>query len=137
MPGSRLYVVNATALIPAVQRQFRVLSFTSIESSIARDVGGVSKAAHEIMDRDLISDEGYLMSFPKYIHSAVSAGPHLDAMNRKSIEVIADSLETWAKKGSVTVKMFEWIRHELLIATTDGVYGPKNPYRDPAMENAW
>ncbi|RYP63194.1 hypothetical protein DL770_009443 [Monosporascus sp. CRB-9-2] len=137
MPGSRLYVVNATALIPAVQRQFRALAFTAIESDIAANVGGVSKATHKIIDRNLVRDEGYLMSFPKYIHSAVSAGPHLDAMNRKSVEVIADSLEAWARKGPATVKMFEWIRHELLIATTDGVYGPKNPYRNPAMEKAW
>ncbi len=77
------------------------------------------------------------MSFPKYIHSAVSTGPYLDAMNRKAVEAIAGSLEGWSKKGLVAVKMFEWIRHELLLATTDGVYGPKNPFRDPAMEKAW
>ncbi|KAI8960635.1 cytochrome P450 [Daldinia sp. FL1419] len=137
MPGSRIYVINSTSLIPAVQRQFRTLAFTALESKLARDLMGVSKSTHDIISRNLVRDEGYLMTFPKFIHSAVSAGPGLDAMNRRSVEVLADSLERLSAKGSTTTKMFEWTRHELLIATTEGVYGPKNPYRDPAMEEAW
>lgn len=77
------------------------------------------------------------MSFPKYVHSALSAGPGLDAMNRRSIQVIANSLNACAKQGNVTIDMFQWVRHELLMASTEGVYGPKNPFRDPAMEKAW
>lgn len=137
MPGSRIYVINSTSLIPIVQRQFRTLSFTALESKLARDVMGVSKSTHEIISRDNTRDEGYLVTFPKYIHPAVSAGPGLDAMNRRSVEVLAESLDVWANRGPATVKMFKWIRHELLIATTEGVYGPKNPYRDPTMEEAW
>ncbi|KXX74860.1 Cholesterol 7-alpha-monooxygenase [Madurella mycetomatis] len=139
MPGSRIYVVNSTSLIPVVQRQFRVLSFNALEASIAQDVLGVSKPVHEIISRDVSRDEGYLMSFPKYIHPAVHAGPHLDAMNKKAVEVLADSLDKHAKNpdGSLRVKMFQWIRHELMLATTDSVYGPHNPFRDPKMEEAW
>ena len=137
MPGSRIYVINSTALIPVVQRQFRTLAFTAIESKFAQDLMGVSNSTHEIISHNLVHDEGYLMTFPKYIHSAISAGPALDAMNRRSVEVIAESLDRWARGGPRTVKMFRWTRHELLMATTEGVYGPKNPYRDPAMEEAW
>lgn len=137
MPGSRIYVVNSTALIPVIQRQFRTLSFTAIESKLARDLMGVSKSTDEIISRNNTRDEGYLMTFPKYIHPAVSAGPGLDAMNRRSVEVLAESLDRWARTGPTMIKMFKWVRHELLMATTEGVYGPKNPYRDPAMEEAW
>jgi len=141
MPGSRIYVVNSTSLIPVVQRQHRALSFTALEANISKDVIGVNAATQAIIGRDVNKDEGYLMSFPKYIHSAVSAGPHLDAMNRRSVEVLADSLDKHAKSsaanGGLNIKMFHWIRHELLMATTEGVYGPKNPYRDPAVEESW
>lgn len=98
---------------------------------------GVSKSTHDIISHNLVRDEGYLMTFPKFIHSAVSAGPGLDAMNRRSVEVLAESLDRLSGKGPTTTKMFEWTRHELLIATTEGVYGPNNPFRDPAMEDAW
>ncbi|KAI0018342.1 hypothetical protein F4780DRAFT_794773 [Xylariomycetidae sp. FL0641] len=40
-------------------------------------------------------------------------------------------------RRAAAVRLFRWIRHEFLIATTEGVYGPRNPYRDPAMEQAW
>ncbi|RWA14547.1 hypothetical protein EKO27_g619 [Xylaria grammica] len=86
---------------------------------------------------DLTSDHGYLMSFPKYVHAALSTGPGLGVMNRRSIQVIAKSLNALARQGGATVDMFTWIRHELLLASTEAVYGPRNPFRDPAMEEAW
>ncbi|OTA90007.1 hypothetical protein M434DRAFT_78621 [Hypoxylon sp. CO27-5] len=137
MPGSRIYVINSTSLITSVQSQFRVLSFTAIEANLAANVFGISKATNEIIGRNVTSDGSYLMSFPKYIHSALSAGPGLDVMNRRSIQVISESLDRWAKEGTTTIKLFEWVRHELLLASTDGVYGHKNPFRDPAMKKAW
>ncbi|XXH00830.1 hypothetical protein Hte_007181 [Hypoxylon texense] len=137
MPGSRIYVINSAPLITSVQSQFRALSFTAIEASIAANVIGVSKATNGIIGRDVNKDGSYLMSFPKYVHSSLSAGPGLDAMNRRSIQVITKSLDRLAKEGTTTVKLFAWIRHELLLASTEGVYGPKNPFRDPAMEQAW
>ncbi|KAI0806444.1 cytochrome P450 [Xylaria sp. FL0064] len=137
LPGTRLYVVNSPSLITSVQNQFRKLSFTAIEANIAANLIGVSKATNAIIGRDLTSDNGYLMSFPKYVHSALSAGPGLDAMNRRSIQVITKSLNTRALQGTTTIDMFLWVRHELLLASTEGVYGPKNPFRDPAMEEAW
>ncbi|KAK7994273.1 cytochrome P450 oxidoreductase [Apiospora marii] len=138
LPGMRMYVVNSRPLITAIQGQFRTLSFTAIEAAIAANVIGVEKATNDIIGSNLGRDSGYLMRFPKYVHHALSAGPGLDAMNRKSIQVLADSLDKWATSSTpATVPMFEWVRHELLLASTDAVYGPKNPFRDPAMEKAW
>lgn len=77
------------------------------------------------------------MSFPKYVHPALSAGPGLDSMNRRAIQVISKSLDERSQKGATKVQLWQWVRHELLLASTEGVYGPKNPFRDPAMEEAW
>jgi hypothetical protein len=108
-----------------------------MEAGIAAHLIGVSKATSAIIGRDVTSDNGYLMSFPKYVHSALSPGPSLDAMNRRSIQVITNSLNKRAQAGTTTVNMFQWVRHELLLASTEGVYGPRNPFRDPVMEEAW
>lgn len=137
MPGSRLYIVNSPSLLAPIQNQVRRLSFTAIEASIAANVFGVNKDTNAIIGADVTSHAGYLMNFPKYVHSALSTGPGLDGLNRISVEVISQSLDTWAKKGPSTLKLFEWVRHELLMASTEGVYGPGNPFRDPAMEQAW
>ncbi|KAI0400159.1 cytochrome P450 [Xylaria palmicola] len=137
LPGSRFYVVNSPSLLTSIQNQVRTLSFTAIEAIIAANLIGVNKATNAIIGADLTSDHGYLMSFPKYVHASLSAGPGLDAMNRRSIQVLSKSLNILAEKGGATIDMFTWIRHELLLATTEAVYGPKNPFRDPAMEEAW
>jgi cytochrome P450 len=132
-----MYIVNSASLITAVQSQFRKLSFTAIEANIAADLIGVDKPTNDIIGHDVTNDSSYLMSFPKYVHSALSAGAGLDAMNRRAIQVLAESIDSWSAKGNSTIKLFEWVRHELLMASTEGVYGPKNPFRDVAMEKAW
>lgn len=137
MPGSRLYVVNSPSLLGPIQNQVRKLSFTALEAAIAANIFGINKETNAIMGRDLTNEHGYLMNFPKYVHSALSAGAGLDAMNRRAIEVISQSLDSWAARGSTNIKMFAWVRHELLLASTDAVYGPGNPFRDAAMEKAW
>lgn len=98
---------------------------------------GASRIANEILSQDLISDEGYIMSFGKAIHPAVSPGNALDAMNRASVEVIAESLKDLYFGGSSSVRMFEWIRHEILSCTTKAVYGPQNPFQDSTIEASW
>ncbi|KAI0886561.1 cytochrome P450 [Annulohypoxylon maeteangense] len=137
LPGARLYVVNSITLIPVVQRQFRTLSFTAIEAAVAKNVIGVCEATDNIISSNLTDDDGYLMSFSRYIHPMLNAGSPLDSMNRRAVQVISESLEKWAKGGPTTVDMFHWIRHELVSATTESVYGPQNPFRDPRMEKAW
>ncbi|KAJ0115128.1 hypothetical protein J7T55_001537 [Diaporthe amygdali] len=137
LPGTRMYVVNSPRLLTSIQAQFRALSFNAIEANIAANLLGCQKTTINIIGRDLTKDGGYLMSFPKYVHSALSAGPGLDAMNRRAIQVISKSLDEWSQKKTTKIQLWQWLRHELLLASTDSVYGPKNPFRNPAMEKAW
>jgi len=132
-----MYVVNSTALIPVIQRQFRTLAFTPIEARSAEYAMGGSKTATEILAKDMTGDKGYLMSFAKYIHPSVTPGMKLDDMNWESVKVISASMDEVRKVDPFSVKMFEWIRHEIVMATTEGVYGHQNPFRDSAVELAW
>ncbi|XP_044724297.1 cytochrome p450 domain-containing protein [Hirsutella rhossiliensis] len=137
MPGARIYVVNSTALIPVVQRQFRTVAFTPFAARAFKFAMGGSKTANDIIAVDMTEDHGYLMSFDKAIHPAVTPGPALDAMNLASIQNVAASLDELRRQGPSTISMFKWIQHAVLLSTTDAVYGPQNPYKDPAMEAAW
>ncbi|TLD14907.1 hypothetical protein PspLS_10793 [Pyricularia sp. CBS 133598] len=139
LPGVRLYIVNFRPLISAVQAQFRTLSFCPLEAMFLRNIIGINDSTNAIIRRDLNSDGGYFMQFPKYIHDAVFPGPGLDSLNKRAIQVIAESLErlTLSPNAARKVKLFEWARHEILMATTEAVYGPRNPFREPKMEKAW
>jgi hypothetical protein len=37
----------------------------------------------------------------------------------------------------VKVKLFEFVRREITLATTDSVYGPENPFKNPEIGEAF
>ncbi|KAL2163564.1 hypothetical protein VTH06DRAFT_5622 [Thermothelomyces fergusii] len=144
LPFQRIYVVNATELIPVLQKQWRVVSFAPIAAD-AGDVVGISKEGLEIMKRDLTSEHGFSTSWPRYIMPAMAPGPDLDAINRRAIEIYADELARLraraageeGRPGRVVVGLWEWTRRVMVDSTTEAVWGPENPYRDPAVAEGW
>lgn len=137
MPFSRMYIVNATELIPVLQKHWRTVSF----AAIAADAGGLvgmSKEAVEVMHRDLKSEHGFSTSWPRYITPVVGPGKDLDSLNRKAIEVFATDLEHLRAGGAATrLGLWQWTRRTMVASTTEAVWGPQNPYRDPIVAEAW
>jgi hypothetical protein len=119
-----------------------ILAFPPIEVKAAINAMGASERAKAILMKDLDPKEGrwecaYAVSFSKAIHPVISLGASLDSMNRAAIHKSAKSLEALATESPKAVKLFDWIRHEISLATTESVYGPKNPFKDPAIEAAF
>lgn len=137
LPGTRMYVVNSTSLVSAVQRQYRSLSFAAIEAHAAAFICSISKPGTAIVQQGLMEDDSYTGKFASSIHPALTPGPNLDAMNRSAAETIASSLDKFQTSGSKNVTLYEWVRDEIVMATSDAVYGPHNPLRDPEVLKAW
>lgn len=138
LPFTRIYVVNDTDLIPVLQRQWRTISFAAITAS-AGTVCGMSKKALNIMNHDLTNEDAFSISWPRFIASSLAPGPELDAINKKSVEVFSAELakQQTGQSGTFTVGLREWSRHMMIVSTTEAIYGPQNPYRDPAIVDAW
>ncbi|KAF1849697.1 cytochrome P450 [Cucurbitaria berberidis CBS 394.84] len=139
LPGSRIYVVNSTNLITAIQRQPRVLDFAPIEAKAAINVMGATMAGKEILnqEREGVGKHAYAIEFDKAIHPAVTPGPKLDAMNRLSVQKVAEFLENTASSQSQTLNLYGWVREHISWATTEAVYGPQNPFRDSEILDAF
>jgi hypothetical protein len=138
MPGQRIYVINLLALIPLLQRQNKALAFASIEAQAAATVMGVGPAGNAIIGSDKMLEHGsYLATFVPSTAPALSPGPGLDALNGAAIRYISDSLTNFKDNEPTKVELFTWVRRELFMATTESIYGPKNPFCDPALEKAW
>lgn len=138
MPGQRIYVVNSVSLIPTLQRQIKTIAFAPIEAQAAATVMGVGPAGNAIIGSDqMLEDGSYLSTFVSSIQPAMAPGPGLDAINHAAIRYISDSLGSLAAKAPASVELFCWVRGELFMATTESIYGPKNPFRDPILEKAW
>ena len=68
-----MYIVNATELIPALQKHWRTVSF----AAIAADDGGLvgmSKEAQRIMHQNLTSEDGFSVSWPRFIAPVLGPG---------------------------------------------------------------
>lgn len=134
LPGVRLYVINSLSLIPAVQRQYKKLAFPPLGANAAMSVGGISKIANDILQTNVNGEEGdwgYSMTFYKMVHTPLSPGPMLDAMNRIMAQKIAASIDGITQQRSV--QLFDFIKREIAIATTASVSGPQNPFNDPTV----
>ncbi|KAL7623761.1 hypothetical protein AAE478_005314 [Parahypoxylon ruwenzoriense] len=127
-----------TSALALVLGSIKTIAFAPIEAQAAATVMGVSPAGNAIIGSDKIfEDDSYLSTFVPSTHPALSPGPGLDAINGAAIRYISDSLARLSGNGPATVDLFSWIRGELFMATTESIYGPKNPFRDPALQKAW
>jgi cytochrome P450 len=131
-----MYIVNSTHLIPLLQKHWRTISFAAIAADAGITVG-MSKEAVKIMHKDLTSEHGFSVGWPRYIIPAMSPGKDLDAINRRSVEVLADEVKELQAKGDIRLGLSQWSRQMRVAATTEAVWGPQNPYRDPVVAEAW
>lgn len=72
------------------------------------------------------------------IRSVILSGPDLDKMNHvmtRSIAASLDSLEVSTDKAKL--KLDEWLRRNVTIATTNSIWGPQKPYKDDSMADAF
>ncbi len=140
--GSKLYVITSTELIGAVQKQPKILAFAPVGVAFALSLAGSSKEAKKVATNNINGDEGdwgLSMDFNKVVYPALSPGVPLQAMNRIVVPSIAASLDRLQAANGKTTKigLSRWIRHELTLSITDSVYGPQNPFKDRAVEDAF
>ena len=136
MPFMRMYIVNSTELVAVVQKHWREVSFSAMTVNFTESFG-LSRNALDVMRRDLMSDHGFIVSSAKATGTSIAPGKELDIMNRTAIQLFADEMEALRARGTVRVGLREWSRRNMLAATTEAVWGPQNPYRDPALIDAW
>lgn len=135
IPGVRIYAINSLDLIPAVQRQWRKLIFAPIQVKAAKAAMGASKEALAIMERDLVTEQGFMSGMVKATHPTMSSGPALDALSSRAFEVFDKALSQLSTP--TTVNMYDWIGRLVMQATTEAIYGPSNPMRDRRNLEAW
>lgn len=148
MPGgSKIYVITSIDLIGAVQRVPKILAFSPVEAKFAMTICASSKEANRIMNMNINGDEGdwgYSMDYHKSLQPSLAPGPGLDAMNRIMIKNITISLDRlYPSRNDINgpmgkqIGLMKWLRHETTLATTNSVYGPLNPFKDPNVEEAF
>ncbi|KAL2819496.1 cytochrome P450 [Aspergillus granulosus] len=137
LPGIRLYVVNSTSLVSAVQHHPRIFSFSPILARVATNLIGASEPGARILADDE-ENHGFVRRFHDFNHASLASGPGLDALRTKIWRSISLSHSRKAIDSAPgCTRMYEWISREVTMVTTDAVYGAsQNPFRDPAIRVA-
>ncbi|KAI1170183.1 cytochrome P450 oxidoreductase [Nemania sp. FL0916] len=152
LPGFRLYVVNDTALIPIIQRQSKTLSISPMVVRVFSHFMGVSPQALNIMGCDPMEDHGFVHQITLQTVEGIKPGPNLDALVARAAGYLSNSIDAIrtinkpmsnsisaanTTKPLLVVNMFEWTTTEIMLATTNAVYGRRNPFKDPSVQAAY
>jgi hypothetical protein len=131
----KLYVVNSASLVAAVHRNHKAFSFDPFVTAFTKRAGGITSEGSKLL-QETANGGGGMGS--KVIHSMHPAllGSGLDIMITnmvKDLKTFIDELEP----DQASMDLYLWCRHAITLASTDAVYGPLNPYKDPAVERAF
>ncbi|KAG9556392.1 cytochrome P450, partial [Aureobasidium melanogenum] len=72
----------------------------------------------------------------KAMHPAL-LGPGLDIANRNMVNNLVKSVNELDTLDGKSFDLYAWARHAITIASTDAVWGEKNPIKDPKIEEAF
>ncbi|KAI1169479.1 cytochrome P450 oxidoreductase [Nemania sp. FL0916] len=137
LPFTRLYLIMDTALINSVDRQIKTISFSPIEANATAGFLGTTEITNKIMRHNPTADDGHFKTFHKAIRPTLAPGSGLDGMLQSTFRAMESYLGQQSHIGSVEFDLFRWVQHQIILATTSGEYGRKNPFLDPEVEQAW
>lgn len=121
-----------------MQRQVRTLSLAPILIRFFSHFMGITGKGLSIMSENPLESHGFIRNMTAGASIGVSPGPSLDELDTKAASHLNTSMNTLCAKGaSTTVDLFEWASQVIMLATTDAIYGPGNPFKDPAVQEAY
>lgn len=140
LPGQRLYIVNSTALIPIVNRKAPTISFEPILIKVAAGIMGFSKGgmaiiAHAPED----GSHGLLEDSAKHTRVSLTPGTNLQALDSRVTHQIQKALGHLVGESNrpQAINLYEWLTQTISKISTETIYGPLNPMRDPENIQAW
>jgi hypothetical protein len=125
-------------LTPVIQKHSKTLSFKPFARVASERFSRASPYFLSLHDEP----HTFLNDTFRGTRNALAPGKGLDHQNMgtgESVERFILKLEQDVSyAGTQTLPFYAWIKHVLVIASTDGVYGEKNPFRNPSIEeNFW
>lgn len=140
MPRGRVYVINSPDLVLAVQRQPKKLSFWFLEATFTVGMAGLSKEAAVALLENVHGEDdrpSLFMEGMRATQKELQPCEGLEQMSLIAVQKLAASIEMLPKDESTQLDLWHWVNRELIASTTDSVYGPKNPFRDPEVIEAF
>lgn len=134
--GGRIAIAHTPDVLSAIDRNPTAVAFIPLAALVIKKLSGLSAKGNKILcgktagpDRH----EGYMHILSKGVHSTLAPGPSLDAVTSIVAYDLNDSIRELHGK-TTRINVLHWFRHVFGISSTDGIYGPGNPFKDPKVE---
>jgi len=125
LPGGRVYIINSPALVLAVQRQPKKLSFWAVEATFAVGLAGLSKYAEKELQDNVTGEEprpSLFMDAMQCMHQKLQPSEALDQMTRIRVDsLLTRSIEMFNHTGSTSIELYRRVNIAVTYAVTDGV----------------
>lgn len=142
MPGGRVYVINSPSLILALQKVPKKLSFWHVEATFTVGMAGLHGHAAKALTQNINGEEdiGGPSLFGEgmtKLHAGLKPGEVLQSITRDGVNRLASSIDKLGGQSDTVIELSQWITEEVMASITDSIYGPKNPFKDPAISKAF
>ncbi|EPE37170.1 Cytochrome P450 [Glarea lozoyensis ATCC 20868] len=139
IPGSRLYIVRSPELVTSIEKN-PDLDFAPHLIHFARTILIPSSSAIEALEYNIDGKAGSIgcrIATQKTMQTSIAPGPNLTPVQG----IIRSSILSQLEISDLThraspIRMFEWTRHLVTLATTRAIYGKENPFENIKVENA-
>ena len=138
MPGgTRTYVVNSPALVAAVQRNPKTLSFAPYVVNFAARILRPSERALEILGEGIDEKGANLqLDTKKGMQASLAPGHELLKLSKCMLEELSRCLEVFdSDTQPVKIDMYAWFRDAMTLVSTNAVYGPNNAFKEKKFLN--
>ncbi|WXC60647.1 hypothetical protein SNK03_006532 [Fusarium graminearum] len=131
--GGKLYVIFDPAIVQSAYRK-KTLSFEPFAAEFAqRELLLSDRVQDKLKNTNLVPD------FFAAIHPAMT-GDHLHRMNANALNYISKDINKISGQGSLEhANLWLWLRDLVTMATSEALYGSKNPLRQDRslLEDVW
>ncbi|KAL6228712.1 hypothetical protein BDW75DRAFT_250849 [Aspergillus navahoensis] len=132
---NKQYIVTSPSLMQVVQRNKRTLKFETLVAFTAGRFAGIHESGMKLLREKEAGGAGLS---PAVVHAMEKTliGPSLDRMNEEMARMLSPLVDELAASAQM-VDLYAWCTHAITAASTNATYGPLNPYKDPAIQDAF
>ncbi|KAI1349205.1 cytochrome P450 [Xylaria sp. FL0043] len=128
----KMYITNDVHLLPLITKAHKTVSFSPFLKVAAERIAGNSKPACDLFDGLLLQD------YSHSIKTALSPGEILDAINVRTGQASVLEIDSIVNDGEgKRIRLLDWVRHIVIQASSNGMFGTEHPFRDRTVEKAF
>ena len=123
--------MNDAHLASAIQRRPEVFSFDPFVIMAAERLAGTTTEGMKHIRESVPSghlEQGLVADIRKRVHTYLNSSSSLQSMSRGMFGNLAVAFQELDSNDGIEVDLSSWVKHAISIASTNAIYGSRNPF---------